>query len=252
LNSTSGTQAVAAPGPAPALPPPPAAPPPIKHVILIFAWLLISTTGLLWGARYSVGQVQDVLQAETRIHVGNLGALPLERAPARFRYDRHRGELVFLGFIDDDAKQALVAAVSSTPPQLAPQRSVYLVGVERLAFDSAERSDSLVLMLLLLGGMAGTLGVQLRSIANFVGHTCYKRDLDVPTWWPYYFIRPMTGFLLGCVLVGIVQSGLFTVENSSASKVMWWAALAFLAGFGEDEFTQRLRSVSQTIFGVRS
>lgn len=58
----------------------------------------------------------------------------------------------------------------------------------------------------------------------------------------------LTGFILGLVLIAIVQSGFISVASNAARQALWWAALAFLAGFGEEEFTQRLRIVSKSIF----
>ncbi len=224
-------------------------PPDTRANIFLVVWLTFSTVIVLLAGNLSVDRVQDVVQGESRVRVGNLGALPLSGAPARFRYDRRRGELVYAGAVDDEAKRELVAVVRDAPAETFAQKNAYLAAVEQLAFESAARSSSLVLALLLLGGVAGALGVQLRSIANFIGHACYKEDLDLNVWWPYYVIRPLTGFLLGAVLVAIVQAGLLTVEQSDPGKVMWWAALAFLAGFGEDEFTQKLRDVSKSLFG---
>jgi hypothetical protein len=54
--------------------------------------------------------------------------------------------------------------------------------------------------------------------------------------------------MLGVVVVLIVKSGILTIPGDAASS-LWWVSLAFLAGFGEDEFRQRLRVVSKTLFG---
>ena len=82
-----------------------------------------------------------------------------------------------------------------------------------------------------------------------MGIACYSGDLDLVVWWPYYVIRPVTGFILGVILVSVVHGGYFTLGAGSPVSTLAWAGIAFLAGFGEQEFTQRLRQLTKTIFG---
>ena len=84
---------------------------------------------------------------------------------------------------------------------------------------------------------------------NFVGVACYTENLDLLRWWPYYVLRPLTGFILGVILIAVVQGGYFTLGAASPISSLAWGGIAFLAGFGEQEFTQRLRQLTKTIFG---
>jgi hypothetical protein len=125
----------------------------------------------------------------------------------------------------------------------------YREAVDALAYSSASNDGTLIASLLILGGFAGVIGVQVRSITNFVGHACFKKDIDLAIWWPYYLLRPVTGFVLGAILVIVVQAGIFRSLDDTANTTLAWVSLAFLAGFGEEEFSQRLRLLSKTLFG---
>jgi hypothetical protein len=212
-------------------------------------WLVLLTIPLLVAAAYAVSFAQTALLDTTTVQVGDLGTLPLDGAPAALAYDRKAGKLSYRGVIDDAAKRKLTDVVNNASAAQEASRKVYLTAVDRIAQESGGNGTTVVLYLLLLGGLSGTLGVQLRSLTNYVGHACFKRDLNVSIWWPYYVVRPVTGFLLGVALVAVVQSGLLSPSSTSTDRVLWWAALALLAGFGEEEFTQRLRLVSKTVFG---
>ena len=214
-------------------------------VIGLFLFLAVSTIAILFAAHGAVQNVQERLLTSQSAPVGPLDGLELSDAPANVYHDRKRGTLTIIGGIDDERKRALVALTREAPQEIAASKAVYLDAVNRLAFQSVQASRKLLVPLLILGGVAGALGVQLRSIINFIGNACYKGNLKVERWWPYYALRPLSGFILGAVLVGIILAGFLSPEDHATSKVMWWTALSFLAGFVDEEFAQRLRSVSK-------
>lgn len=220
--------------------------------VILFLWLVLTSLPILWFGQSSLTQVQKALVAPYQIEVGDLGELPVSGSSTTLVYDRQKGELRYAGPIDDEAKKALVDLVRDVSAELSDEKQAYLDGVDQLAFLYSQKQGELTMLLLIFGGMAGILGVQLRSIVNFVGHACFKNDLDPGRWWPYYVIRPLTGFILGVTLIAIAQSGFISFPTVAVRRVLWWAALAFLAGFGEEEFTQRLRSVSKSIFGEKT
>jgi hypothetical protein len=92
----------------------------------------------------------------------------------------------------------------------------------------------------------------LRSLTAFVGNACFKNTLNLVIWWPYYVLRPFTGFILGIVVVVIVQGGFLAVGSTAPNGTLWWVAVPILAGFGDDEFTQKLRQLTKTLFGTTS
>lgn len=219
---------------------------------LLFLWLVLTSLPALWIADGSIRRVQAALVAPIQTKVGDLGELPLSGSSINLLYDKTNGNLRYAGLVDEEAKKSLVDVVRDVPSNLKDKKQIYLMAVDKMAFDSSQKQGDLTLLLLMFGGIAGVLGVQLRSIVNFVGHACFKNDLNPAQWWPYYVIRPLTGFILGLALIAIVQSGFISLPTVAARRVLWWAALAFLAGFGEEEFTQRLRSVSKSIFGEKA
>jgi hypothetical protein len=221
-----------------------------KRKIYLFLWLTVSTSLIVFFTDRGIEKLLTVLMRESHVAVSDISTLSLEDAPAAFHYDAARRELVYIGLVDDSTKKALVALARDGAPGSSAAKAAYLAAVEQLAFTSTEVSQSLSVDLLILGGCVGMLGVQLRSIVNFVGHACFRNDLDLKRWWVYYAIRPLTGFLLGIVVVAIVRAGLLPLREEPSAKALWWSAVAFFAGFGEEEFTQRLRLISKTLFGV--
>lgn len=216
----------------------------------LFVWLILSNILLLFFARQSLGSVQDSLFSPVEAPVTNLSSLNLELAPAAFHYDAIRRRITYLGIIDDQVKRTLVGVERDSPAASKEARESYLGAIDQMSFATNKKRPSVFLALLIFGGLSGALGVGLRSMVNFIGHACFRGDLDTFRWWPYYCLRPLTGFVLGLVLVAVVQAGLLPLHMADASStVLWWGSLAFLAGFGEEEFTQRLRLISKTLFG---
>jgi hypothetical protein len=84
---------------------------------------------------------------------------------------------------------------------------------------------------------------------SFVNMICYRRSLDLELWWPYYVLRPPVGFLIGFTVVLLVKAELlFKGEVATASGSLWWAGIAFVAGFASSEFTEYLITMSRKFF----
>jgi hypothetical protein len=225
-------------------------PPTLKQKLGLFVALVLMTLLVLGFAKSAVSHVDKFLQRVNRVHWQAPAGLTLKPGPPTFRYDAAKNELVYVGVIDQKQKLELVGLFSPNVEQpLSAEMKSYWAAIDELAFVSNEQLGGLLISLLALGGLAGTLGVQLRSLVNFVGHACYTESLDIVVWWPYYFVRPFTGLLLGIVVVIIVHAGFLVAGSGAPSGTLWWASIAFLAGFGEQEFTQRLRDLSKTLFG---
>lgn len=177
----------------------------------------------------------------------------LSPGPSSFYFDAKRKELVVRGAISDSEKQDLVKlltnAQSGQPPPSQARQS-YFEALDKLAFESNENGEEISLLLLILAGMSGLLGVQLRSLINYVGNACFKNKLDVVRWWPWYVVRPGTGIILGIIAILLFRVGLFEPKSPSTDLVTWGLIVGILAGFGAEEFSQRLRDVTQTLFGV--
>lgn len=239
---------------APRLPPPPAKNPATFRQKVWLVLLLILVTALtLWLAKIAVTRVDGFIQRVNRIQWQAPANITLKPGPSNFWYDPDRHELVHIGVIDDKKKLDLINLLSTDPegPVSADVKS-YWSAVDHLAFVSNDEIEGLVINLIFLGGLAGVLGVQLRSLVNYIGHACYLDNLDIVIWWPYYALRPFIGLLLGMTVVVIIHAGFLAAGSGAPTGTLWWASVAFLAGFGEQEFTQRLRQLAKTLFGEKS
>lgn len=231
-------------------PPPPANPATSRQKVVLFLALVLMTLLMLWLAKWAVAQVDGLSQKVNRVQWQAPAGFTLKPGPPTFWYDSAQSQLVHIGAIDQKTKLELLSLVS-TPADQQPSDEIkgYWAAINQLAFTSNDQLGGLRIGILILGGLAGMLGVQLRSLVNFVGHACYTNNLDLVIWWPYYALRPFIGFVLGVIIVVIVQAGFFVAGQGEASGTLWWAGIAFLAGFGEQEFTQRLRMLTKTLFG---
>ncbi|ULT25757.1 hypothetical protein KUH03_01800 [Sphingobacterium sp. E70] len=79
--------------------------------------------------------------------------------------------------------------------------SSYSQAIDKLAFQSNKSKDNnFGNWLILLYAIAGLIGVQMRTINNFVGVACFKNDFNFHRWWPWYLVRPILGFITGAVV----------------------------------------------------
>jgi hypothetical protein len=212
--------------------------------------LMISTIGLVFVWVYYLNQIESILQLEVKVEWESPAQVYLKPGPPSFWYDRTGKSLVYKGIIDKQQKDELITLLKPDDKGVSKQLvSSYWAAVDKLAYLSRKTLHGFIQYLIILGGLSGLLGVQLRSLTNFVGNACFKNVLDISRWWPWYIIRPFSGFLLGMVIVIIIQAGLFKPGETLPLSTLWWAGIAILAGFGADDFAQRLRLLTQTLFG---
>lgn len=227
----------------------------LKQTILLALALFTLTTIVLIIWFYALVRYDKKLQTEFTVTWNAPPNLSLKSGPSSFWYDKQTKELHYRGLIDDKLKEELISLTNvnqDSEPQLQKAVRDYSEAIDKLAYQSNEAAERLIAYLLFLGGLSGMLGTQLRSMTNFVGIACFKNQLDVSRWWPWYAIRPMVGFLLGVILVLIIEAGLFSIGETKPIGTNWWLAVAFLAGFGATDFTDRLRLLSKTLFGNSS
>lgn len=215
------------------------------------ALLLIVTTivvALIWLKSIDALSLYSITQTSQPFTMPQGASLKV--ASSIFHYDPQKKALVSVGSIDGVRKKDLAALLTvADQAQEETIRANYLAALDDLATASRKDNRGAILMLLIVGGLSGVLGVQLRSLTNFIGNACFKNNLDMIRWWPYYFVRPFSGFLLGMIIVIAVQAGFYQTNVGFTTETIWWVAISLLAGFGADEFTQRLRLISQTLFG---
>jgi hypothetical protein len=213
------------------------------------AGLVLAVAATLLAGRVAVERVDTYIQRENHAPWKAPAGVQINPGPPAFRYDAENGQLLHIGVISAERKAELLALFPHKQGGSLAATGGYSAAVDQLAFGSNKDLRGLLVWVLVLGGLAGSLGAQLRSLVNFVGHACYTQALDLVVWWPYYLVRPFTGFVLGTVIVTIVEGGLLLVTGSATNGAMWWAGIAFLAGYGENEFTQKLRQLTKTLFG---
>ncbi|HYK01023.1 MAG TPA: hypothetical protein VE974_04655 [Thermoanaerobaculia bacterium] len=213
-------------------------------------WLVVVLIVLLCFGATIVNDVEDLLTRENRVGWSKPAGVALRPGPPVFRYDAERRQLAHIGAIDARRKAELVALLAVDAAGARPEATAgYWEAIDELTYQSNRGLTGLLVRLLLLGGLSGALGTHLRSLTAFIGNACFKNKLDLVVWWPYYVVRPFIGFIIGLVLVAIVQGGFFVVGRDSPAGTFTWIAVALLAGFGDDEFTQKLRQLTKALFG---
>ena len=231
-------------------PKPPKNPATSGQKVMMFAVLVLITFAMLVFARAAVRDVDEFQQRTNSVRWDAPQGMTLKPGPPSFWYDAANKRLNYVGVIDQQRKLELVGLLTTdTDKPVAAEQKSYWAAIDELAYASNHGLGGLVISLLLLGGLAGALGVQLRSLVNFVGNACYTESLDLVIWWPYYFVRPLTGLVLGIVVVVVVNAGFLGAGSVAPGGTLWWAGVAFLAGYGEQEFTLRLRQLTKTLFG---
>lgn len=169
----------------------------------------------------------------------------LEAGPTWFAYKQKEDKLVTLRIIEDSTKAELL----SLYPKDRLGFDDYKNAIEELSFATQEAPKPSYLLTLLIGGLAAVLGVQIRSIHRFVLRVCYVKDFDLSIWWPWYVMRPVMGFLLGCAIVLLAEVNLLSIQTDNPS-LYFWIGLAILTGFGAPDVVDRLYMLSKTLFGT--
>ena len=100
------------------------------------------------------------------------------------------------------------------------------------------------------GGLGGTA----YSIYGLYKHTSLN-DYS-PAYFYWYLFRTPLGAVLGMISYFLIQGGLFAFAQAPAGNTFQAKALyvsvAFLAGFSVNQFVAKLKSLSQSLFGVKS
>ncbi len=233
-----------------------------QKIFLVCGLILITALGLGIGA-WVLERVEEPLRREVWVPwTAPSGIVLKAEGPVSLWLDDKKQRLIHRGPIDSKTKDALLTLLEAQPPSAetgarrtsAPVSAVavrsYRQAIDRLTFLSNQQTETSILFLLLLGGIGGVVGVQLRSVSNFIGVACVKNRLDFKRWWPWYALRPLLGFLVGVLVVVLTKSDLYTPEGPTSEANLWWLGLAVLAGFGAEDFGLRLRLISHTLFGV--
>lgn len=90
-----------------------------------------------------------------------------------------------------------------------------------------------------------------RSFYDYIGHKCYRKDLNVDIWSAWYLIRlfisiPITAFVIVAIRCSLPQ--IIPYSNN----VYTYLIICFLLGFTMMELLGMLRNISKTILNVNS
>lgn len=116
-----------------------------------------------------------------------------------------------------------------------------------LSISRPVNSTELDVRLLLVVGLAGTMGSLLHalgSFADYVGESKLKTS-----WLLWYFLRPVVGALMGMIFYFLLRGGLLSGQiDPSNVNPYGFVALAALAGMFADQASLKLREVFDTLF----
>jgi len=125
---------------------------------------------------------------------------------------------------------------------------VVLCGLPVIVYFSKIESE--VMRTLFYVGASGGIGGTLYSIRGFyqnLGGETFKSNW---IWW--YIFRPLISITVGVFAYFLIVGGLLSISNNAevtfSKGIMFYCALAFLAGFSFTRFAGKLDSISDTIF----
>ena len=168
-------------------------------------------------------------------------------SPIWFVLDIRTDSIKTLKPIDDDDKKVLSGLVNDT----ATYRNSYVAAVNSLAFESNLHLKSPYLMVLFLTSICGAIGVLLRTANNLIGVACWKNDFNFEVWWPWYFLRPFMGMILGPILFIIIEGKILPFNSYHTYSNVLVIAISVLAGFGAEDLLNALRSLSKKVFSIK-
>ncbi|MHC1775269.1 MAG: hypothetical protein AB9834_07595 [Lentimicrobium sp.] len=175
----------------------------------------------------------------------NKGNVELAGYPGWFLYDHQKNQLRTKVVIDDRMKMELedTFPVRSDSTNFAEFRQA----IDKLAFLSSDLKGRNYWLLLMVSGLAAVVGVFIREILDLIRHHCYEKDLDFKNWWPWYFLRPIVGFMFGIVVVLFSGTELLFISANNSSET-YLIAIAILAGISVEDVMLKIRKVSLVLF----
>lgn len=208
--------------------------------------VMIITAVLLWGF-YSVFYRMENSTNIVSVSWKNEDSTIVNAGPSWFYYDLVNDSIKTSKPINDQDKKSLLNLVDSS----SHLNESYKKAISELAFRSNTNLKNPYLLILLLTSICGAIGVQLRTINNFIGVACFKNEFDFDIWWPWYFLRPLMGCLVGPVIFIIFDGKLMPLSTQFNYSNILVVAISILAGFGAEDVLNTLRSLSKRLFGYK-
>lgn len=186
----------------------------------------------------------EELNTHVKVEWKNNNNFILTDSPNWFLHDRD--SLQTLKQINDVDKFLLMNLVEK---DTSKSYNSYVHAINKLSFLSNSNSKIPFSLLLYIGGLSAVIGVQIRTLHDFIGQTCYKKNIDLKVWWPWYVVRPFLGFLVGGVVIVFMEASILKSSLNYNSSNFLFIGFTVLAGFGSTDVVSLLRTLSKKIFG---
>jgi hypothetical protein len=222
--------------------------------IITAGWIVLVTIVLFVLYEIVNKQLDEKNNVCFAVYWNNSDSIRINPGPSWFLYDQKTDTLRSIIIIDDTSKSLLLGLVKDTtttgPVDSLKETSndSYYRAIEALAFKSNSEKRSSYYLLIAIFAVCGAFGSQLRMIYRFIGVTCYKPIFNIKIWWPWYFLLPLLGAVIGPILFMLVEGNLLNY-STTANYSNFLMALTIIAGFAADDFVRKLNQVSEAFWG---
>jgi len=218
-----------------------------REATIYTAAFIVCTTILALIMFYCSHKIVGDQVRPTKVDWIKTDSLKIKSGPNWFFYDSKSGKLQALHQINDNEKTLLIALVETGDKNYQS----YTQAIDKLAFESNNSNgNNFSYWLILLYALAGLIGVQMRTINNFVGVACFKNNFNFHVWWPWYLVRPILGFITGAIVFLLIDGRHLLDGKVSTGLSTAILGVAFLGGFSTDDFYELLRKLSKKLFGT--
>ncbi|EMV7407622.1 TPA: hypothetical protein ACJJXJ_002024 [Enterobacter soli] len=224
-----------------------------REKISLYCVLLVISVCAVFGTLYFIEKLQDQQNELLSTSFSPPEDFDYSVIPSFIYYNFDKKEIFIKGALTKENEDRIFTITSATCQESKSQCTSFstfksaLILVSLKSDELKNKISSLIFYIALLGGALGSI---LRLFIDFVGNASYKDVLDFKRWWPLYFTRPVTGAILGLVVIILLKSNIISLTlNSSNPESLWWLGLSIISGFGTIDATERLRLTSKAIFG---
>lgn len=224
-----------------------------KQKIFLYVTLLIISAAVAFSTIHCIWEMQDKKDMLLSVPFSPAPDFDLSILPSFINYD-FNGRVIFIkGALTEEDENKILSVFISNGNVGAESSTSFLKfksAIVLMVDKSDKLKNELSILIFYVALLGGALGSTLRIFLDFVGNASYKNQLDFHRWWPLYFTRPVTGALLGLIVIILLKSNIMSLTlNSNHSDSLWWLGLAIISGFGTIDATERLRLTSKAIFG---
>lgn len=213
-----------------------------KTAIIIVCYTIVLFVGFFWAFTKV-----DSSSRMIAVTWNNPDSITVEAGPSWFLYDSKADSIKSSRIINDLDKVNLLGLVKEG----ADSSRTFKNAISQLAFESNRQLKTSYLFIIILAAICGSIGVQLRTINNFIGITCFKNDFNYDVWWPWYIVRPLIGLFVGPVVFIIFDGKLIPMSGQFNYSTALVIAITILAGFAAEDVLNTLRTVSKRVFGYK-